>query len=118
MLPTNGKPDSRIKKPVSPLIPEMYQMKKLPSLESLLLVVFLSAFSIYPALAEDPKQGDSKKLDLGKDVSLEVVYIPPGKFTMGSTAAEKEWATGIEGGAKPGTVRVQLEKQLQDIINT
>ena len=50
----------------------------------------------------------AKNLDLGKSVSL-LVYIPPGSFMMGSTAAEKEWATGIEGGAKPGTVREKYE---------
>ena len=88
---------------------DMYQMKKLQSLESLLLVAFLSSFSIYPALADEPKQGDAKNLDLGNGVGLELVYIPPGKFMMGSTAAEKEWATGIEGGAKPGTVREKYE---------
>ncbi|MDC0259425.1 formylglycine-generating enzyme family protein, partial [Verrucomicrobiales bacterium] len=36
-------------------------------------------------------------------------YIPPGKFMMGSTPEEKAWATGIEGGAKPGTVREKYE---------
>ena len=56
-----------------------------------------------------PKQGDVRKLDLGKGVTLELVYIPPGKFMMGSTAAEKKWATGIEGGAQPGTAREKYE---------
>ena len=36
---------------------------------------------------------------------LEMIRIPVGKFMMGSTAAEKAWATGIEGGAQPGTDR-------------
>ena len=34
-----------------------------------------------------PKQNTVKKLDLGGGVSLEVLYIPPGDFKMGSTAA-------------------------------
>ena len=84
-------------------------MKKLQSLKSLLLVVFLSSSSISPALADEPKQGDAKNLDLENGVSLELVYIPPGEFVMGSTVAEKEWATGIEGGAAPGTVREKFE---------
>ena len=61
------------------------------------------------AAADDPAQGASKVVALGKDVTLEVVYIPPGEFKMGSTAAEREWATGIEGGATPGTERESYE---------
>ena len=60
-------------------------------------------------IAEEPPRGATKHLDLGKGVGLEVVYIPPGKFMMGSTEAEKQWATGIEGGAKPGTARESYE---------
>lgn len=56
-----------------------------------------------------PKQNAVKKLDLGGGVSLEMLYIPPGGFKMGSTAAEKAWATGIEGGATPGTARESYE---------
>ena len=55
------------------------------------------------------QQNTVKKLDLGGGVSLEVLYIPPGEFKMGSTAAEKAWATGIEGGATPGTARESYE---------
>ena len=61
------------------------------------------------AVAEEPKKGSTKILNLGEGVTLEAVYIPPGKFMMGSTAAEKEWATGIEGGAMPGTIRESYE---------
>ena len=69
-------------------------------------VAFLSpALQAAPIKAERWKKGDTRNLNLGNSVSLELVYIPPGKFMMGSTAAEKEWATGIEGGAKPGTGR-------------
>ena len=50
-----------------------------------------------------------KWIDLGENVSLEMVYIPPGEFKMGSTPAEKAWATGIEGGAQPGTDRESYE---------
>jgi len=61
------------------------------------------------ALAQEPKQGDLKTLDLGEAVTLEALYIPPGTFRMGSTAEERAWATGIEGGATPGTVRESYE---------
>lgn len=59
--------------------------------------------------ADEPKQGSVRRVELGGDISLEVVFIPPGKFMMGSTPEEKAWATGIEGGAQPGTERESYE---------
>jgi formylglycine-generating enzyme required for sulfatase activity len=47
----------------------------------------------------EPVQGTTKRIDLGSDVTLETVYIPPGEFKMGSTAEEKKWAVGQDGGA-------------------
>jgi formylglycine-generating enzyme required for sulfatase activity len=49
--------------------------------------------------AAEPVQGAAKWVELGHDVRLEVVYVPPGEFLMGSTAAEKKWAVGQDGGA-------------------
>ena len=49
--------------------------------------------------AEPPEKGASLQLKLGGEVELEVVYVPPGKFMMGSTAEEKQWAVSQEGGA-------------------
>ena len=49
--------------------------------------------------AEEPAPGTAKRLDLGQNIHLEMVYLPPGEFMMGSTAAEKEWAVGQDGGA-------------------
>ncbi|WP_339922694.1 SUMF1/EgtB/PvdO family nonheme iron enzyme [uncultured Cyclobacterium sp.] len=54
----------------------------------------------------DPK---SKMVNLGNAVSLEIVYLPAGKFLMGSSAEEKAWATGPEGGATAGTERESYE---------
>ncbi len=59
--------------------------------------------------AAEPQPGAVTRAMLGLDVSLEMVYIPPGEFLMGSTPEEKAWATGIEGGATPGTVRESYE---------
>ena len=88
------------------MLPREHEVR-MPLLETLLLIVFLSC--IRPAFAGEPQQGDAKELDLGDGVRLEVVYIPPGTFMMGSTPKEKLWATGIEGGAAPGTVREKYE---------
>ena len=59
--------------------------------------------------AKEPTQGDTLRASLGKRTSLEVVFIPSGDFMMGSTAEEKAWATGIEGGAQPGRSRENYE---------
>lgn len=73
-------------------------------------VGFAACFgSVIAACAEKPEQGDVRTLDLGGEVALELVYIPPGKFLMGSTAEERAWATGPEGGATPGTTREKPE---------
>ncbi len=74
------------------------------------LTLAVAAFTIIvPAGSSAADKGDLKTLDLGSGVKLELLHIPPGRFMMGSTAKEKEWATGIEGGAQPGTVREQYE---------
>ncbi len=52
---------------------------------------------------------DSKRAELGDGVTLEVMHIPPGEFWMGSSQEEKDWATGIEGGAQAGTERESYE---------
>ena len=59
--------------------------------------------------ADEPTKGSTKQVDLGGDVAIELVYIPPGQFMMGSTPEERAWATGIEGGAAPGTARETYE---------
>ena len=85
-------------------------MNKSTVLGSLLLTILLTR-----TVVAAPNQGTTKKLDLGEGVGLEVVYLPPGKFMMGSTPAEKLWATGIEGGAAPGSERETFEGEPRPI---
>jgi formylglycine-generating enzyme len=58
---------------------------------------------------EKPEARKTMRVDLGSNVSIELVAIPSGEFMMGSTPEEKVWATGIEGGAQPGTDRESYE---------
>ncbi len=62
-----------------------------------------------PAEGAEPAKGDAMQVDLGGDVTLELVYLPPGEFTMGSTPEEKAWAVGPEGGWIPGSGREEPE---------
>lgn len=59
--------------------------------------------------AADPQAGAVHRAELGGGVTLETMYLPPGEFLMGSSPEEKRWATGIEGGATPGTERESYE---------
>lgn len=83
-----------------------------PLVGAFLAIIVSFGLTARAAAADEPVQGASKVVALGKDVTLEVVYIPPGEFKMGSTAAEREWATGIEGGATPGTERESYEGEV------
>ena len=79
-------------------------------LAALIAIMVEEMVPAHAAPAEkQPAQGTTLQVDLGHEVSLEVVYIPPGEFKMGSTPAEKAWATGIEGGATPGGERESYE---------
>lgn len=80
----------------------MNQPDSSPSLPNFCIAAVVVAVTSMAASAADL---ESNILDLGADTSLELVKLPPGEFLMGSTAEEKAWATGIEGGATPGTTR-------------
>lgn len=51
--------------------------------------VFGLGLPVGGADAGEPAAGTAKQVDLGSGVTLEVVYVPPGKFTMGSTPEER-----------------------------
>lgn len=69
---------------------------------TMLLAVACGMASVFPATclpAAEPAPGTAKRIELGAKVTLETVYLPPGDFKMGSTAEEKKWAVGQDGGA-------------------
>ena len=68
-----------------------------------LVVIGMLGAAVAPVQGAEPKKGTVRRAELGGGVTLETVFIPPGEFLIGSTAAEKKWATGIEGGAQAGT---------------
>ena len=57
----------------------------MPQLYQIAAVILVGLASVRLAQAKDPKQGDEIKNSLG----MRLVYIPPGKFTMGSPESEK-----------------------------
>lgn len=87
----------------------MRVFQNISAIGTLLLPTVFFSLILPSAQADGPKKGETKELDLGGEEGLTLVYLPPGKFMMGSTAEEKLWATGIEGGAQPGTDRETFE---------
>lgn len=69
----------------------------------------IAASQTFAPAAEPPDRRQVMQTDLGDDVTLELVAIEAGEFMMGSTPEERAWATGIEGGATPGTERESYE---------
>lgn len=76
---------------------------------SLLVLSPIAVPSCLATAADPANKPQEMLLDLGDDVKLELVAIEPGEFMMGSTPEERAWATGIEGGATPGTDRESFE---------
>ena len=80
----------------------------------LALIIGAVIHDVQPARgADQPPKGKVILADLGGDTTLELMSIPPGEFMSGSTPAERAWATGIEGGATPGTARESYEGEPQ-----
>ena len=84
----------------------------------LLLLLFCAIGQILWAQARNSKTDktpvtnkaeETKRVNMGNGVAMELVYIPAGKFKMGSTPEEKAWATSRVGGAQPGTDRESYE---------
>ncbi len=55
---------------------------------AIVAAVFEFGFPVGATHAGEPAKGTTKQVDLG-GVTLEVVYIPPGEFMMGSTPEER-----------------------------
>lgn len=82
---------------------------RVPEPALLTMKLFVTCVAVAASACLQATDLESKLVDLGGGVSLELVELPPGKFLMGSTPEEKAWATGIEGGAAPGTTRESFE---------
>ena len=52
------------------------------------IAVVLSLVGTLSVMAQEVKPGKAEVIELGKDVKLEMVLIPAGKFMMGSLASE------------------------------
>jgi len=48
-----------------------------------------------------PQPSSAPEKTMFTSTGIELVWIPPGEFMMGSTAKEREWAVGPEGRVKP-----------------
>ena len=53
------------------------------------IVVVLGLVGALTVVAQEVKPGKAEVIDIGKDVKLEMVLVPAGKFKMGSPASEK-----------------------------
>lgn len=53
------------------------------------IAMVLGLVGAFTVIAQEVKPGRVEVIDLGKDVKLEMVLIPAGKFMMGSPASEK-----------------------------
>ena len=56
------------------------------------IAVVLGLVGALTVMAQGVKPGKIEVFDLGKDVKLEMLLIPAGKFKMGSPASEKKWS--------------------------
>ncbi len=54
------------------------------------IVIVLGLLGALTVMAQEVKPGKAEVIDIGKDVKLEMVLIPAGKFVMGSPKKEKD----------------------------
>jgi len=66
------------------------------------------------ALTTNPKVGEVCALELGGNVTLDLMGIPPGEFLLGSTKEEREWA--LANGGKEEIVQHEGEAPRKAVI--
>lgn len=92
-------------------------MSKFQRLRMLLGCFGISFSAVLSGFAQEKSSQDKTlKAALGKGVVFEACFVPSGEFWMGSSAAEKNWATGIEGGAQAGTERESYEGETPRLV--
>ncbi len=76
---------------------------------AIVAAVFEFGFPVGATHAGEPAKGTTKQVDLG-GVTLEVVYIPPGEFMMGSTPEERALGHRDREGGTPQGRRAKPEE--------
>jgi hypothetical protein len=62
---------------------------ELSMMKKIFLMAFMASFVASILMAQEVKPGKVEVIDLGKGIKLEMIFIPAGKFKMGSPETEK-----------------------------